>query len=180
MIDTEALRALAEALQALVPKLTDLRAQQVLDPIELKVAHTNDPNARGAFAKVIQALAPKLAESQVQQAFRLSSSSLARAISEDEAEEWARSLVTLSLRLRDQKNTEGLVAAITYPPPLGQRLRSCLRRSELETQPHLRHRPERPQFLNGSRRNTFGFLIRRSACNRRCSHLYRTSNALRG
>jgi hypothetical protein len=117
--DAEALRAVAQALKALVPKLTDSQAQQALAPILKKVADTINSNALGSLAEMVLALTPKLTDSQALQASRLASSSLAWAASENEAREWARSLVALSQRPGGQETTEKLVAAIAYPSAAG-------------------------------------------------------------
>ncbi|MER8777026.1 TIR domain-containing protein [Mesorhizobium sp. M0977] len=117
--DHEALQALAQALRALIPKLTDSQAQEVFDQFQLRVVRTIDSNVLSALAEVLEALTPKLTDSQAQQASRTASSSLAWASSKDEAVEWARSLVVLSLLLHEQSNTEQLVAAIAYPTAAG-------------------------------------------------------------
>jgi hypothetical protein len=66
--DPKSLKALAEALQALAPKLTDAQASQALDPVLRQIDQTTDPDALGALAQALKALHAKLSDVQTSQA----------------------------------------------------------------------------------------------------------------
>ena len=66
--DPKSLKALAEALQALAPKLTDTQASQALDPVLRQIGQTTDPDALGALAQALKALPAKLTDVQTSQA----------------------------------------------------------------------------------------------------------------
>src|ERR1700722_12765012 len=130
----DSLGELARALGALPAKPTEAQVSQALDPVLKQISETTAPTlnpvlkqigqATGVFsisplAQALQALAPKLTETQTQHALPAVVSSFAWAATDDEATEWARALVTLSVRLSDQEATNTLVAAVAYPVAAG-------------------------------------------------------------
>ena len=79
--DPFALRALAQALQALAGKLSEAQAGQALDPLLKQIGQTNNPDALQALAQALQALAVKLSEAQAaRRSIRCSSRSARRPI----------------------------------------------------------------------------------------------------
>ena len=66
--DPKSLKALAEALQALAPKLTETQASKALDPVLRQIDQTTDPDALGALAQALKALPAKLTDVQTSQA----------------------------------------------------------------------------------------------------------------
>ena len=112
----DALRALAEALQALPVKLTEPQASQALDPVLKQIGHTTNPDALRTLAQVLQALAPKLSKVQAEQASEDAAASLAWAANDEEAAEWARALVTLA---HPAKRDGMVVNIIAYPASAG-------------------------------------------------------------
>jgi hypothetical protein len=94
-LEPEEISALAEAIRGLPPKLSMAQAQQALDPLLQRISETIPHYSLQALAQALQAIAPKLAEPQRQQALTVAGSSLAWASTEDEAAEWARTIVAL-------------------------------------------------------------------------------------
>jgi hypothetical protein len=66
--DPHALRELAQALEALGPKLTEAQASQALDPVLRRIGQETDPNAFLARAEALEALAPRLSEARANEA----------------------------------------------------------------------------------------------------------------
>ena len=115
--DLYALRALAQALQALAPKLSEMQASQALEPVLKQIGKTTDPDALRALAEAFQALPVKPTEAQSVQASTAIAARLAWAADDEESVEWARALVALSRPVADR---DGILAtAIAYPAAAG-------------------------------------------------------------
>ena len=114
---SQAIRTVAQALQALAAKLSEAQASNALEPLLEQIGETTSPAALELLAIVLQALTPKLSEAQAMHAASVASTSLAWAADEREAAEWARALVTLSRPAADREQM--LVNAITYPAAAG-------------------------------------------------------------
>jgi hypothetical protein len=114
-----ALAMLVQALQPLAAKLTKAQAQQVLDGLLQQVGRTTHNVPLKALAQQLQALQAKLTEAQAQRALTVAMSSLAWAATEDEAVDWARTLVALLPSATDQGGPPNLVAALVYPTAAG-------------------------------------------------------------
>ena len=114
--DPDALRALAQALQALPAKLSEAQASQALDPVLKQIGQTTNPLALEALAQALQALPAKLSEAQAMRASMVAAASLAWAAYDEEAAELARALVMLLMLSHRAGDRDGmLVAAIAYP-----------------------------------------------------------------
>ena len=93
--------------------------QQALAPVLQQISQTTRSNALQVLAQAIQTLAGKLTEAQARQASLIATSSLAWAATEDEAADWARALVGLLPRAKDQDETRELILAVVYPTAAG-------------------------------------------------------------
>jgi hypothetical protein len=69
--DPDALRALAQALQAVPAKLSETQASQALEPVLRRIGQTTDRDTLRAPAEALQALAAKLTAGQASRAFSL-------------------------------------------------------------------------------------------------------------
>ena len=115
--DPRVLQELAPAFQASAAGLSEAQASQALDPVLKQIGQTHISLALRLLAQAIQALAPKLSEAQAVQASNAAGASLAWAANDEEAAEWARTLVTLS---PPAAHRDGVLAnAIAYPAAAG-------------------------------------------------------------
>jgi ribosomal protein S7 len=108
MTDTDALQALAEALQALPVKLTDAQAAQALDPVLKQIDQTTHPNALPALAKALQALAPKLTDTQASQALDPILKQIGQTTDTDALSALGKALHAIAARLTNAQAAEAL------------------------------------------------------------------------
>ena len=114
-IDQTPLDASAQEIGALAPRLAEAPAEQALVVMLQKVGATKNSDTLQALAQAIRALVPKVSAAQAKQVFTAAKSSLAWAATDEEAADWARTLVASLLHVADRDESHELVAALVYP-----------------------------------------------------------------
>jgi hypothetical protein len=117
--DPDALRALAAAVQALAPKLSETQAQAALTPVLTQIGHTTDRDALQALAAVVQALAPKLSEARSSEARAAVRAALAWAATENGASAWAAAYAQLLAPEGNAEFVASVAEALKYPTAAG-------------------------------------------------------------
>ncbi|TAX01971.1 toll/interleukin-1 receptor domain-containing protein (plasmid) [Rhizobium leguminosarum] len=104
----------AEALRAILPKLSKTQARQTLEPILRQIALRED--YASAQAPLLERLASRLTDVESHRAMAMAIQSLAWASSDTDADSWARAITALS-KQADQGKV--LVLALAYPATAG-------------------------------------------------------------
>jgi hypothetical protein len=104
----KSLQALAAALEALAPKLSDAQASEALDPVLRQMSQTTDPDALQALAQAVRAQAAKLTEAQATQALDLVLKQVGQTTSPFALLAFAQAIQALPAKLTDVHASEAL------------------------------------------------------------------------